>query len=110
MADTCSIQESVIWRGKRPFLEGKTALFPSETVVSVGWVRKTRGPVFTDTRLCIGGVVPVGRGGGMALGVTPVGLGEGVAEAAGTLVVVGDGVSVVIADGGVIGSGGVATG
>ena len=92
------------------WVKAEHAVLPSETMVSVGWVVKTRGPAFTDPQLCVGGVVPVGRGGGMALGMTPVGLGESVAEAAGTLVVVGDGVSVVIADGGVIGSGGVATG
>ena len=92
------------------WVKAEHAVLPSEAMVSAGWVRKTRGPVFSTTRSCIGGVVPVGGGGGMALGLTPVGLGEGVAAASGTLVVVGDGISVVVADGGAAGSGGLATG
>ena len=92
------------------WVKAEHAVLPSDAMVSVGWVRKTGGPVLSDTRLCIGGVVPVGGGGGMALGLTPVGLGEGVAAALGTPVVVGKGISVVVVDGGAAGSGEVATG
>ena len=57
------------------WVKAEHAVLPSDAMVSVGWVRKTGGPVFSDTWLCVGGVVPVGGGCGMALGMTPVGLG-----------------------------------